>query len=269
MIIRLDFQPSQDLTEAEQDAATKLTTAENSDRDREIAVNAGARKPPAKGERPYMKHARGRAAIHMEQANSLTLMVRESIDNYEAYLKLDDRMEELDEEADELENCFWNAWGSVSGADKLGRLLFYPTATRSDYGNPSYNRNRNWWDRAVLVFRPNNGSAPPELPNPIVDFRDRIVSMGDRYGQLLDQVTSSEDQVRNRWKELVSYCREVRKNRRSSRAFLKEDFDGNMTWVDSLVAPPSKMKSKPTHKDTGNTPPTTNETSRTDESSNA
>lgn len=242
MTVYFDFKPSQDLTEAEKTAGTKLTTAEGDDDARRAAVAAGTRQPPGKGERPYLIHSRGRAAVHTANSNELGTMVKEGIDLSESHSKITQYFEELDKKADKLELRFWNGWLSVEDPAKHGRLGFYPNEARSDYGNPSHDRNRNWWDRAAKAFRPDEGADPVALPAPIMAFRDEILEIADSYGTTLNTLRTTEDKLIGKWKELVALGRRVRKDRRSTRSFLKEDFDVDARWTNELVAPLADTK---------------------------
>jgi hypothetical protein len=244
MILRFDLKPAQRLQEAEQKAGNKLAEAERADDVRKVDVSAGTRQPPGKNERPYLILGRGRSPAHAANNAALGILITETTRLQELFFKLTQDLEKLDGEADELELRHWNAWLSVKDPALHGFLLFYRNAARSDYGNPSYELNRNWWDNAKKVFRPEDDTPRPELPKPIADFEEEIVAMADRYGPLLDQVTTTRQTLPEKWQELVVLGAQVRKDRRSSRALLREDFNSNMKWVNELVPPLREKKKK-------------------------
>ena len=53
--------------------------------------------------------------------------------------------------------------------------------------------------------------------------------MSGRYGATLDRLRFAEEVGGQKWKELVALGRKVRKDRRTSRSLLREDFDGQMS----------------------------------------
>lgn len=239
--IKIDLKPARDLAQAEHEAASNLTQAEGEDTERKAAVEAGTRQPPGPKERPYLNIGRGRAPTHEANSAAITSQVTVVISRQSAADTADDALDTMDEEADALELRFWNQWGALDNPDSLGRKLFYPNATRSDYGNPSHDRNRDWWDRAGANFRNAELVFPPEFGS----FRDAILSISDRYGTTLDSYRAAAQSKFESWKELSELGRQARKIRRITRSRLKDDFDGVMKWVDALVAPPSKGKPNP------------------------
>jgi hypothetical protein len=231
--IQIDFQPARDLAQAEHEAADNLTQAERDDAARQAAVTAGTRQPPGPNERPYLELGRGRAATHEANSAKITSQVTTVIECQAADAAAGDAMEGLDGEADPLELRFWNQWKALPDPDGLGRKLFYPNSVRSDYGNPSYDRNRDWWDRAAVRFRTEGLVLPPE----IVAFREQVLSMADRYGPALDSYRRTTQAKLESWKELTEISRQARKTRRITRSRLSDDFDGVASWVNALIAP--------------------------------
>lgn len=237
----INLKPTLDLKEAEQYSTTKLRAAEREDDERKAGVEAKTREPPKPGERPYIAHGRGRAAVHAANVLELGNRAAETQAAIELAAATEIAFETLDVKADKLEVRYWNAWGSVENADEKGRRRFFRTPAQSDYGNPSFDRNRSWWDQAAMVYR----DETVTLPEAIEAFRAEILDMADRYGQTLDQLRSADEAVAEKWASLVALARRVRKSRRTTRSLLSEDFDGNSKWVDEFVPPLREPARKP------------------------
>lgn len=248
--LNFDLRPAQDLEQAEQEAANKLTQAESEDDERRAAIEAGTRQPLGPGERPFLDDARGRALLHAGNSTKIGGQMGTVIADQEASEIAGEALDKVDDEGDPLEKRFWNQWLAIVEPDANGRLLFYPNAARTDYGNPSFVRNRAWWDRAAVNFRNESLSLPPQ----VVTFKEEILSMADRYGTALDRSTAADQKLLTDWKELVELSKNSRKTRRKTRRYLNEDFDGQSRWVDELVAPPAKTVRKPNPPEGGTTP---------------
>jgi hypothetical protein len=156
-------------------------------------------------------------------------------------MKLNISFDGIDEKADALQERFRNAWLSVEEPEKNGFLRFYPTRSLSDYGNPSFDRNRSWWDQAERVFN----ASDVVFPASIIAFKAQILETANLYGQTLDQLRSTDQAIRESWGDLVELGRKARRERRRTRTLLKDDFDGNLSEVNKLV-PPLKELSKKT-----------------------
>jgi hypothetical protein len=239
--ISVDFKPTQDLEQAELEAGRKLAAAQAEDDARQAAVAAGTRRPPGAGERPYMKAGRDRAPVHAANAGEIHTKRADTVERYDRATTAAGQMEDFDERvADPLQAKFFKQWELEDEPDRKGRRLFYVNGVKSDYGNPSYDRNRAWWNAAATTFNKPGVTLPPA----IAAYKDGVLSMAAEYGTKLDAAKSARGWFMDGWAELMTLCQACRKDRRITRGYLKEDFDRATGWVDELVPPPS-VKGKP------------------------
>lgn len=239
--MRFDVKATRELEQAELEAGRKLAEAQADDDARQAAIAAGTRRPPGPGERPFMKAARDRGPVHTANANELHLKIDDITVRYDQADAAAEALAEYDAEtADPLHTMFFNQWLAIPEKERAGRKLFYPTLSKSDYGNPSYDDNRSWWDAAATTFK----KPDLTLPAAIAAFKDQVLDVASQYGKKLDAAKSAKTNYLNGWSELMTLCAAYRKDRRITRGYLKEDFDRNMAWVDELV-PPAPAKGKP------------------------